>query len=294
MKNQPGPKLIQYFDPILKALKELGGSGTKTEVVNAVAQLNNVSDAERQETLPSGALKLDTDIAFARQYLVWAGYLDASEWEVWSLTEKGQAATGILDADAIQLYKEQRALHCLAKKKGEKDEENEEEDELLQTQEAYKEQVMAILRKLHPKAFERLCQRLLRVSKFEKVDVTGRSGDGGIDGIGIVKVNPFVTFKVLFQCKRCTSAVTSAQVRDFRGAMQGRADKAIILTTGTFTKDAQKEAARDGVPPIELVDGERLIRLFEQLKFGLRPRTTYDVDVGFFEQFGAGLPEHPI
>jgi restriction system protein len=150
----------------------------------------------------------------------------------------------------------------------------------------HKEQLLNVLRQLPPSGFERLCQRLLRESGFEQIEVTGRTGDGGIDGIGIVKVNAFVTFKVLFQCKRYARGVSCGQVRDFRGAMQGRADKGIIVTTGTFTKDAHAEAVRDGVPPIELVDGEQLVELFEELELGLMPRKTYDVDATFFEQFG--------
>jgi restriction system protein len=125
----------------------------------------------------------------------------------------------------------------------------------------------------------------LRESGFEQVIVSGRSGDGGIDGQGILQVNPFVSFKVLFQCKRYTGSVSSPQVRDFRGAMMGRADKGIILTTGTFTTDAQKEAVRDGVPPIELVHGEKLLDMFENLELGLTPRKTYDVDLHFFQEF---------
>lgn len=113
----------------------------------------------------------------------------------------------------------------------------------------------------------------------------GRSGDGGIDGQGILQVNPFVSFKVLFQCKRYTGAVVVSQVRDFRGAIMGRADKGIILTTGTFTSDAQKEAVRDGVLPIELVHGDKLLDMFENLELGLTPRTTYDVDLHFFKEF---------
>jgi restriction system protein len=98
-------------------------------------------------------------------------------------------------------------------------------------------------------------------------------------------MTPFVSFKVLFQCKRYQGSVTPSQVRDFRGAMQGRADKGIILTTGSFTTDARKEASRDGVPPIELVDGEKLTDMFEQLELGLKPKTTYEVDISFFEEF---------
>jgi restriction system protein len=117
------------------------------------------------------------------------------------------------------------------------------------------------------------------------VTVTGRSGDGGIDGIGILQMNPFVSFKVLFQCKRYSGAVISSQTRDFRGAMMGRADKGIIMTTGTFTADASKEAVRDGVPPIELVDGDKLIEMFESLELGLKPKMAYVVDHAFFEEF---------
>jgi restriction system protein len=133
--------------------------------------------------------------------------------------------------------------------------------------------------------FERLCQRLLRESGFQHVTVTGRSGDGGLDGNGVLEVNPFVSFRVLFQSKRYAGAVTPAQVRDFRGAMAGRADKGIILTTGTFTAEARREAVRDGVPPIELVDGEKLIDMFEKLELGLKPRTAYEIDDDFFEDF---------
>ena len=115
--------------------------------------------------------------------------------------------------------------------------------------------------------------------------VTGKSGDGGIDGHGILQINPVVSFNVLFQCKRYQGTVTASQVRDFRGAMMGRTDKGIILTTGTFTLDARKEARRDGVPPIELVDGDKLVEMFELLELGLIPRKVYDLDLPFFEDF---------
>ena len=145
--------------------------------------------------------------------------------------------------------------------------------------------LLEILRDLPPHGFERVCQRLLRESGFEQVTVTGRSGDGGIDGVGILEVNPFVSFKVLFQCKRYVGSVSSPQIRDFRGAMMGRADKGLIITTGVFTLDAKKEARRDGVPPIELVDGDKLLTMFERHKLGLSPRTAYDVDEAFFEEY---------
>ena len=120
---------------------------------------------------------------------------------------------------------------------------------------------------------------------LQQVNVTGKTGDGGIDGNGLLQINTFVSYQVLFQCKRYAGSVTASQVRDFRGAMMGRADKGIIMTTGTFTKDAKREAIRDGVPPIELVNGEKLLDMFKQLELGLKPVTTYEVDSSFFEEF---------
>jgi restriction system protein len=150
---------------------------------------------------------------------------------------------------------------------------------------SYREATLELLRGLSPSGFERLCQRILREAGFQQVKVTGRSGDGGIDGVGVLQVNPFVSFRVLFQAKRYQGSVSPSQVRDFRGAMMGRADKGMIITTGTFSADAQDEAVRDGVPPIELVDGVGLVRLLEQYELGLRPRQTFEVDTTFFDEF---------
>jgi restriction system protein len=149
----------------------------------------------------------------------------------------------------------------------------------------YREELLAVLLALPPEGFERLSQRLLRESGFVQVVVTGRSGDGGIDGYGTLQVNPLVSFKVLFQCKRYTKSVSPSEVRDFRSAMQGRADKGIVITTGTFTSEARREAARDGVPPIELVDGEKLVNMFVDLELGLKPVTVYEIDASFFNEF---------
>jgi restriction system protein len=151
----------------------------------------------------------------------------------------------------------------------------------------HRSQLISIIRELPPTGFESLCQALLREAGFESVTVTGRPGDGGLDGNGVLQVNPLVSFKVLFQCKRYAGSLGPDKVRDFRGAMAGRADKGIILTTGTFTPEAKKEAVRDGVPPIELVDGEALLDMFERLQFGLRPKQAFEVDVDFFKKFEA-------
>ena len=225
--------------------------------------------------------------------LVKTDYLDSSQRGVWSLTDKGRQAE-LTDTDLLELLEIRKQLAKEYRKSriagGEKPEtgivpKDTPDDEDYTELTNYRIELLNILQSLPPAGFERICQRLLREADFEQVTVTGRSGDGGIDGIGILQVNPFVSFKVLFQCKRYQGAVSPSQVRDFRGAMQGRADKGIIMTTGTFTSEAKKEARRDGVPPIEIVDGEKLIDMFEHVELGLKPLKTYDIDDKFFEEF---------
>jgi len=131
---------------------------------------------------------------------------------------------------------------------------------------------MELLLDMDPAAFERLIQRLLRESGFIQVEVTGRSGDGGIDGKGIMRLAGLLSFHVVFQCKRYRGSVGSAQVRDFRGAMVGRADKGLLITTGNFTKDAIREATRDGAPPIDLVDGDQLVEKLRELSLGIHTK----------------------
>jgi restriction system protein len=134
--------------------------------------------------------------------------------------------------------------------------------------EDWKDILLQRLIKISPHDFERLCQLVLRESGFTKVEVTGRVGDGGIDGIGILRVN-LISFHVSFQCKRYQGSVGSAQIRDFRGAFVGRGDKGLFITTGTFTPDARKEAIRDGAPAIDLIDGRDLCDLLKSLKIGV-------------------------
>lgn len=144
---------------------------------------------------------------------------------------------------------------------------------------SWRETLMATLLEMHPDAFERLCQRVLRESGFIQVEVTGRSGDGGIDGHGIVRLAGLISFPVIFQCKRYRNTISSSVVRDFRGAMVGRADKGLIITTGSFTRDASLEATRDGAPPIDLIDGEQLIDKLKDLKLGIVTKQVEVVEV---------------
>ncbi len=119
----------------------------------------------------------------------------------------------------------------------------------------WQEELLGILYKIPPSSFERLCQRMLRELGFMNVEVLGKSGDGGIDGKGIFRINKLISFPIVFQCKRYKGSISAPIVRDFRGAMSGRADKGLIMTTGNFTFEAKKEAQREGVSYIDLIDG---------------------------------------
>jgi restriction system protein len=286
----PGPKFVQLFGPVIGALKTLGGSARPAEVRDQIAETQQISDDERSVLLEGGAPRFDNLVAWARFYLVKGGYIDSSRRGVWTLTKKGRTSPALTHDQAIELFKVVHSEFSATQKDKESPAVEDEEttsppDESRSTDSDYQQELLETLQALPPDGFERFCQRLLRESGFQEVTVTGRSGDGGIDGIGILQVNPLVSFKVLFQCKRYRCAVTPSQVRDFRGAMMGRADKGIIITTGTFTTEARKEAVRDGVPPIELVDSEKLIEMLESLQLGLIPVQSYRLDEHFFEVY---------
>jgi len=281
--QQKGPQFVRYFQPVIDALIALGGSGRPEEVEEVVAEQLGLSEAERNEQIPSGQSRFSNKVNWARFYLVRAGLIDSSTRGVWSLTERGRA-TSLTSSQALEMFNQVHKVFVTDRKRSKVEKATEEEIETPE-QVDHRSNLLNLLLELPADGFERLCQRLLRESGFEKVQITGKSGDGGLDGIGILQVNPFVSFKVLFQCKRYSGSVSPSQVRDFRGAMMGRADKGIILTTGSFTGDARKEAVRDGVPPIELVDGEKLIDMFEELELGLKPKKAFDIDPTFFDEF---------
>jgi restriction system protein len=285
MKNATGPKFIRFCRPILEVMIESGGTGTSSEIVDRSLEISKVSEAEQEAVNKNGQSRVKNQVHWARQYLAWEGYLDSSKRGVWSLTDKGKSVN-LKTFDAMEVFKNvQRRLSEAKKIKGQEIPSMEEPlPNNIEIQD-HRTRLLDLVKSLSPEGFERLSQRLLRESGFQHVTVTGKTGDGDIDGAGTLQINPFVSFNVLFQCKRYQGTVTPSQVRDFRGAMMGRADKGIIITTGSFTLEAKKEARRDGVPPIELVDGDILVDMFERLELGLIPKRTYDVDEKFFDDY---------
>lgn len=289
MAKKQGTQFVRWFGPLLDALRALGGSATPEEATDKVAELCKLPECEQNELMESGQPRFKNQVAWARFYMKREGLLDSSRRGVWRLTEKGQA-THLTYVEAQDIFRRQIKIDAAARKDKQRDrplatEIDTPEEVDLSAAADYRDHLLATIQALPFEGFERLCQRLLREAGFQQVTVTGRTGDNGIDGHGILELNAFVTFKVLFQCKRYKGSVGTPQIRDFRGAMEGRADKGIILTTGTFTQEARREARRDGARPIELVDGDKLIDMFEKLELGLRPKRVFEVDDGFFEEF---------
>jgi len=284
--NKQGSEFARFLGPIVAVLREMGGSGTTAEVTDRAIEYLKIPPDEQAAELESGASRVRNQVQWARLYLVRGGLLDASRRGVWTLTDKASSLDlSSFDFESLRRKVSKQLQSRQAHRRHRKEALDLEDSDVIESDPDYRTRVLDIVRSISPSGFERLCQRLLRESGFEQVSVTGRSGDGGIDGVGVLQINPFVSFSVLFQCKRYQGSVTPSQVRDFRGAMMGRADKGIIITTGSFTVEAKKEARRDGVPPIELVAGEDLVRLFESRELGLKALTTYIVDESFFEDF---------
>lgn len=272
----------QFFQPVLDAINALGGSARPAEVKGWIVEYADFDRSLLDSFDKSGESKFSNRVDWARYYLVRSGYLDSSRRGVWSLTERGAFAkvTPELAADLQRRVDRQNPeSDCDSEEAPEFDDRG---DPL---RESHRRNLLNILRSLSPSGFEKLARRVLLEAGFESVDVTGRSGDGGIDGHGLLKLGPLVSIRVLFQCKRFKDSVGPSIVRDFRGAMAGRADKGLILTTGFFSSEARREASRDGAPPIELVDGEALMALLEELELGISPVRAFKIEGEFFNQF---------
>lgn len=262
------PTYDELMWPALKALKAMGGSASNEELLAKIIELEIIPESiqtfmhtDHRQT------RLGYNLAWAKTYLKRVGAVENSTRGVWSLTEVGERMS---EEDCRKVPARVRRQD--SERKREKDEQVTAEPLSINEpsgEESWKDTLIETLRQMAPDAFERLAQRILREAGFIKVEVTGRSGDGGIDGLGVLRVN-LLSFQVLFQCKRYQGTVRAGAVRDFRGAMVGRCDKGLMITTGTFSNDAKREATRDGAPAIDLIDGDLLCELLKQLKLGIQ------------------------
>jgi restriction system protein len=278
--NNKIPTFDKLLIPTVKALVQLGGSGTIEEINTTVYEIANLSDEILQ--IPHGESgsrsEVDYRLAWSRTYLKKFGLLENSARKIWALSKPDIEVSKLNHTEIVKKVREQEKL---IESELEKDITQEIESTIdeVDNSEEWKEKLLNILYKITPSAFERLSQRLLRESGFSQVEVTGKVGDGGIDGKGIVRVSGLLSFHVIFQCKRYQGSVSPSQIRDFRGAMQGRADKGLFITTGKFTREAIKEATRDGAPPIDLIDGELLCDKLKELKLGIEIELVEDVKI---------------
>jgi restriction system protein len=272
--------------PTLVALKSTGGSASNEELLSHVIDVMRVPDDVASFVHTDGRqTKLAYNLAWAKTYLKKVGALDNSQRGVWSITDIGESMS---EQDVASVptevrkmdYERRREIETLSSEQSSEND-RDPENELA----GWKDQLLATLQKMDPGAFERLSQRLLREAGFVKVEVTGKSGDGGIDGVGVLRLR-LLSFVTLFQCKRYSGTVGAGAIRDFRGAMVGRSDKGLMITTGTFSADARREATRDGAPAIELIDGDQLCNLLYELKLGLRTEIVEKVivETSWFDQ----------
>lgn len=283
MASNTLPTFDGLMNPLLASLRALGGSGSIDEIYSKTVELTDLSEQvlnQLHDAEKSSLTEVGYRLAWARTYLKKYGLLENSSRGIWSLTEKAKTIDMVDPAEVVRVVRaldkqdvpKKRSVDVAAR------EISEEED--------WKEKLSFVLtQRLDPAGFERLVQRILRESGFIHVEVTGRTGDGGIDGKGIARIHGFMSFHVLFQCKRYKGSVSAGEIRDFRGAMVGRADKGLFITTGSFTPAAVKEATRDGAPPIDLVDGDELALKLKELSLGVKTELVerISIDSGWFE-----------
>ena len=279
LPNLPGMMLS-----VVAALKVLGGSATIQELDEKVIELEGVTKAEltftmlRNENRP----RVNYYLAWARTYLKRGNAIVNSSRGVWALTESGVAITEFEETRAIY---EKVTLEERDRTRTKRQADKEAAPDVVELADEgsdkvgdWKASLLATLGAMPPDAFERLSQRLLRESGFTKVEVRGKSGDGGIDGAGMLRVS-LVSFRVYFQCKRWKGSVGSTEIRDFRGALQGRADKGLFITTGHFSNQASAEATRDGAIAIDLIDGDRLCDLLKDNHLGVETEMVESVRI---------------
>lgn len=279
------PAYNEMMHELFQAMHELGGSGTVAEIDSQTIEILNLP-MEIQEIMHGNSSKTEVEyrLAWTRSYMKKVGILENSSRGVWSLTAKGRELEEI---DPDEIVRQVQKMTALKKKNASSAnfEDGDPENDGVDTPEeiqSWREKLKNVLLNLKPDSFERLTQRLLRESGFTQVKVIGKTGDGGIDGTGIVKLNGIISFHMLFQCKRYTGSVAAREIRDFRGAMQGRADKGLFITTGKFTTAAVEEVNRPGTSPIDLIDGDELVEKLKDLQLGVTPVNDYDIDEAWF------------
>ena len=276
------PTNAELLNPTLIAIRHLGGSATIAEIGDRV-----VADLEQPESVtqvPHGKgaqTELAYRLAWARTLLKYYGMIDNSTRGIWSFTPKGENTETVDPSEVVRFAQERSAQDGDPQGGGNVPvgPVSQPADSPDEGAVSWQETMMDAILNMSPAAFERLCSRLLRESGFVEVEVTGRPGDGGIDGRGLIRLSGLISFSVVFQCKRYSSSVGPEAVQAFQGAVQGQADRGMFLTTGTFTRNARQTATRPGAVPIDLIDGELLVDKLKELGLGVSTRMVAEVVV---------------
>jgi len=285
------PTYRDLMHPTLIAVQQLGGSAAVAELEEVVPKVADVTDEQLaveypEESTMQGVSKVINRLHWARTYLKKIGALDNSTRGVWSITPSGLDYLAMDPLAADEALKQADNAVRAEMRKVKADQVAEDDEGGGDESNNWKDTLLNTLKKMDPGAFERLSMRLLREAGFRNVEVLGKSGDGGIDGVGVYKLS-LVSFPTYFQSKRYAGSVSASVVRDFRGAMTGRGDKGLVITTGTFTPAAKAEATRDGAPPVDLIGGEDLCDLLKKYRLGVHveERVVEDIEVleGFFD-----------
>lgn len=287
------PRYSDLIEPTFTVLQNLGGSGNNEDILNGlISHLGLSSDIVDIPHKGSSSLtELSYQAAWARTYLRLYGVIQNSSRCIWAITPEYAKETCV-DAKTIvssvaNTSKAQRNSRKIASAQSPASpvhplpvESDIEEPQEIQP---WRKQLSHILQNMDPYGFERLAQRILRESGFSHVVVTKKSGDGGIDGTGKLKINGIFSFNVAFQCKRYSGLVGASFIRDFRGSLTTDIEKGVLITTGTFLKAAKEEASNPGKRQIDLIDGEELIDKIAEYGIGVHEIKTYEVDEDFFQ-----------
>lgn len=268
------------------ALRELGGSAKIAELDTHVIEEQALTEEEQSYMMPDGKRpRVNYFLAWARTYLRMTGFVENPSRRVWALNKIADNATLEICQEAFRTVNSKGRVRRRDRSADDQDRTNignlTDTDTVISSDAgvgAWEVQLLDALGSMAPDAFERLSQRLLREAGFTKVEVRGKTGDGGLDGVGVLRVN-LVSFQIYFQCKRWKGSVGAREIRDFRGALQGRADKGLFITTGTYTAQATEEATRDGAIAIDLIDGDRLCELLKSQKLGVSTKLVEEVEV---------------
>lgn len=272
-KKCPG---YQFFiKPTIDALYQLGGSGANSEIYKKVIKNTNLSEDVIDEMHSFTMTEVEYKLMWARTYLKNYGAVENSKQGVWVLTAKGAALAKLADLDVKEIVRFTNNKNGATKNNGS-------ESDTPTEPKGWREQITDILLSMSPYAFEKLAQRLLRECGFSDVEVTKKSGDGGIDGTGKLRINGIFSFNVAFQCKRYKGAVGAPEIRDFRGSLSTNIEKGVLITTGSFTRAALAEASSEGKRLIDLMDGEELLNKLAEYGIGLNEVKSYEVDMDFF------------